>query len=177
MLSDLPRDERLKNLSMLPTNGTKFYRYCGTELYSEDFSADEKAKIMSALNSALHSFGFKAEKHWGELIEDRGSQITFSALGQGAPLDEKKKWDPDFAKRKNIKAILEKLIPEFSIELGGATSIDVTKPGIDKAYGVNKLREMLGVAIQDMLFIGDAVFSRRERLSSEASGRNVHQSA
>ena len=160
VLSNLPHDERLKNLSMLPTCGTKFYRYCGTwkELYSEDFSAEEKAKIMSALNSALHSSGFKAEKQWGDLIEDRGSQITFSALGQEAPLDEKKKWDPDFAKRKKIKAILEKLIPEFSIQLGGATSIDVTKPGIDKAYGVNKLRETLGVAIQDMLFIGDAVF-------------------
>ncbi len=93
VLSNLPHDERLKNLSMLPTCGTKFYRYCGTwkELYSEDFSAEEKAKIMSALNSALHSSGFKAEKHWGDLIEDRGSQITFLALGQEAPLDEKKK--------------------------------------------------------------------------------------
>lgn len=160
VLSNLPHDERLKNLSMLPTNGTKFYRYSGTwnELYSEDFSAEENAKIKTALNSALHAFGFKAEKHWGDLIEDRGSQITFSALGQKAPLDEKKKWDPDFAKRKKIKAILEKLIPEFSIQLGGATSIDITERGIDKAYGVKKLRETLGVAIQDMLFIGDAVF-------------------
>jgi phosphomannomutase len=113
-------------ISMLPTCGTKFYRYCGTwkELYSEDFSAEEKAKIMSALNSALHSSGFKAEKHWGDLIEDRGSQITFSALGQEAPLDEKKKWDPDFAKRKKIKAILEKLIPEFSIQVGGGCGDD-----------------------------------------------------
>ena len=98
------------------------------------------------------------DKHWGDLIEDRGSQITFSALGQDAPLEEKKKWDPDFKKRKKIKEILEPLIPEFSIQLGGSTSIDVTRPGIDKAYGVKKLHETLGIAIRDMIFVGDALF-------------------
>ncbi|MEI9899455.1 MAG: HAD hydrolase family protein [Hyphomicrobium sp.] len=75
-----------------------------------------------------------------------------------APLEEKKKWDPDFAKRKKISEILMPMIPGFSVRLGGSTSIDVTRPGIDKAYGVKKLRETLGVAIQDMLFIGDALF-------------------
>jgi HAD superfamily hydrolase (TIGR01484 family) len=102
--------------------------------------------------------GFKAERVWGEPIEDRGSQITFSALGQQAPLEEKKKWDPDFTKRKKIKADLEKFIPEFSVRLGGTTSVDVTKPGIDKAYGIKKLRDMLGITIKEMIFIGDALF-------------------
>jgi len=102
--------------------------------------------------------GFKAEKVWGEPIEDRGSQITFSALGQQAPLAEKKKWDPDFTKRKKIKGILENLIPEFSVHLGGTTSVDVTKPGVDKAYGIRKLRDVLGIKIEEMIFIGDALF-------------------
>lgn len=160
VIAILPKSANFKNLSMLPTCGTKFYCYDGAwkELYSEDFSAAEKTKIISGLNGALTEAGFKPAKQWGELIEDRGSQITFSALGQEAPLDEKKKWDPDFAKRKKIEAILEKMIPEFSIHLGGATSIDVTKPGIDKAYGVRKLRDTLGIAIADMLFVGDAIF-------------------
>jgi phosphomannomutase len=73
-------------------------------------------------------------------------------------LEEKKKWDPDFSKRKRMKAILDKLIPEFSVRLGGTTSVDVTKPGIDKAYGIGKLRDILGIAISEMLFIGDALF-------------------
>ena len=118
----------------------------------------EKETIIGALNNSVAAVGLKVEKVWGEVIEDRGSQITFSALGQQAPLDEKKKWDPDFAKRKKIKAILDKLIPEFSVRLGGATSIDVTKPGIDKAYGIRKLRDILCIAIRDMIYIGDAVF-------------------
>jgi HAD superfamily hydrolase (TIGR01484 family) len=160
VLSRLPHDDRIKDLSILPTCGTKFYRYDGAwqKLYSEDFSVDEKGTIINGLNKAVDQSGFRAANHWGELIEDRGSQITFSALGQEAPLAEKKKWDPDFKKREKIKEILKPLLPAFSIQLGGATSIDITKPGIDKAYGVKKLHEILGVAIRDMVFVGDAIF-------------------
>ncbi len=160
VLSYLPHDEHLRNLSLLPTCGTKFYRFDGAwqKLYSEDFNAREKERIISALNKALDLSGFRAEKRWGDLIEDRGSQITLSALGQEAPLDEKRKWDPDFKKREKIKGILKPLIPEFSTQSGGSTSIDVTRPGIDKAYGVKKLHETLGVAIRDMIFVGDALF-------------------
>ena len=160
LLSNLPYDEKLKNLSLLPTCGTKFYRFeSGWEkLYSEDFTAEERDKIVSSLKQAIGISEFKTGTTWGEQIEDRGSQITFSALGQRAPLDEKKMWDPDFAKRQKMKTILDNLIPEFSVRLGGTTSVDVTKPGIDKAYGIRKLRDTLGIAIDEMLFIGDALF-------------------
>jgi phosphomannomutase len=160
LLSNLPQDEHLLNLSLLPTCGTKFFQYAGgwEKIYSEDFTAEEKEKIVSSLKRALGVAGFKVEKVWGEVIEDRGSQITFSALGQQAPLEEKSKWDPDFTKRKKIKAILDIFIPEFSVRLGGTTSVDVTKPGIDKAYGIRKLRDTLGISIQEMIFIGDALF-------------------
>ena len=160
VLSNLPHDDHLKNLSLLPTCGTKFYQYAGNwkKIYSEDFNAEEKEKIIRSLRQAIGSAGFKVEKVWGETIEDRGSQITFSALGQQAPIGEKKKWDPDFSKRKKIQAILDKLIPEFSVRLGGTTSVDVTKPGIDKAYGIRKIRDILDIAISEMVFIGDALF-------------------
>ena len=172
LLSDLPHDERLVNLSILPTCGTKFYQYAGDwkKIYSEDFTADEKEKIVSSLKKAIELAGFKVEKVWGEVIEDRGSQITFSALGQQAPLEEKDKWDPDFSKRKKIKAILDTFIPEFSVRMGGSTSIDVTKPGIDKAYGIRKLRDTLGIAIQEMIFIGDALFPGGNDYPAEQAG-------
>jgi hydroxymethylpyrimidine pyrophosphatase-like HAD family hydrolase len=91
-------------------------------------------------------------------------------LGQRAPLEEKTKWDPDFAKRKKIKAVLDKLIPEFSVRLGGATSIDVTKHGIDKAYGIRKLRDTLGIAIKEMIFVGDALFPGGNDYPAEQAG-------
>ena len=160
VLSHLPHDGSLVNLSLLPTCGTKFFEYKGEwkKLYSEEFTLNEKTKIISSLKKAVGVAGFKVEKVWGEVIEDRGSQITFSALGQQAPLEEKNKWDADFGKRKRITAILDMLIPEFSVRMGGATSIDVTKPGIDKAYGIRKLRDILGIALIEMIYIGDALF-------------------
>ncbi|HVA01965.1 MAG TPA: HAD hydrolase family protein, partial [Terriglobia bacterium] len=159
-------------LSLLPTCGTKFFRYAGDweKIYSEDFTADEKEKIVGSLKKALGIAGFKAEKVWGEVIEDRGSQITFSALGQQAPLEEKNKWDADFTKRKKIKAILDTLIPEFSVRLGGSTSVDVTKPGIDKAYGLRKLRDILAISLKEMIFIGDALFVGGNDYPAEEAG-------
>jgi phosphomannomutase len=161
LVSNLPQGQQMENLLLLPTCGTKFFQFAGGEwkmLYAEDFTEGEKVKIIHSMERALEVTGFKPEQVWGEIIEDRGSQITFSALGQQAPLVEKEKWDPDFAKRTKIKAVLDTYIPEFSVRMGGTTSIDVTKPGIDKAYGIRKLRDILGIAIEEMIFIGDAIF-------------------
>lgn len=157
LLSNLPGDADLQNLSLLPTCGTKFYNFNVNwkKQYSEDFNANEKETIIAAFE-ALNELG--SRRVWGDVIEDRGSQITFSALGQHAPLEEKRKWDPDFAKRLQMKVALDKSIPAFSVRLGGTTSVDVTRKGIDKAYGIRKLRSILNVKIDDMLFAGDAIF-------------------
>jgi len=159
VLSSLPENALLNKLSILPTCGTQFYQFKGgwKKLYSEDFTAEEKRKIVSSLKDAIAKAGYEVEKTWGDIIEDRGSQITYSALGQRAPLQQKEKWDADFAKRKKIKAIVDTLIPDFSVRIGGATSIDVTKPGIDKAYGIRKLRDVLGISIKEMIYVGDAL--------------------
>jgi HAD superfamily hydrolase (TIGR01484 family) len=160
LLSNLPSDIDLSPLSLLPTCGTKFFRYqhSWSKLYSEDFSKAERTRIVAALEEALDISDFRPDQVWGDLIEDRGSQITFSALGQRAPVDIKKAWDPDFAKRGRITQVLEGLLPGLTIRMGGATSIDITKPGIDKAYGIAKLRDLLDIPIEDMVFIGDALF-------------------
>jgi phosphomannomutase len=160
LLAHLPQENEIENLSLLPTCGTKFFQYKDGwhKLYSEDLTAEQRARIISALEKAVAASGFQAPKTWGEMIEDRGSQITYSALGQQAPLEEKKTWDPDFEKRKKIKALLDTSLADFSVRLGGSTSIDVTLPGIDKAYGIRKLRDILGIAIDEMLYVGDALF-------------------
>ena len=172
VLVHLANDERLKSLSLLPTCGTQFYQYdkVWTRLYAENFTGQQKDKIISSLQKAIVQSGLQASKVWGSVIQDRGSQITFSALGQEAPLDEKSKWDPEFAKRTRMKATLDLMIPEFSVRLGGSTSIDVTRPGIDKAYGIRKLRDILGIAIEEMLFVGDALFPGGNDYPAEQAG-------
>jgi phosphomannomutase len=160
VLAHLAGGDSLKNLSLLPTCGTKFFQYGESwkQLYSEDFTPTERTTILAALTDAVDQAGNKPAKVWGEVIEDRGSQITFSALGQQAPLEEKSKWDPDFKKRRAILAILTPSLPGFSVHMGGSTSIDITKPGIDKGYGIQKLRDTLGISVAEMLFVGDALF-------------------
>jgi HAD superfamily hydrolase (TIGR01484 family) len=160
LLAHLPAGTDFRKLSLLPTCGTRFYRYTGSweKLYSEDLSTAQKQTIVDALTEAVAKAGFAAERTWGPTIEDRESQITYSALGQQAPLDAKASWDPDFAKRQAIKNIVDPLLPNFSVRLGGATSIDVTLPGIDKAYGMRKLRDTLDIPFHDMLYVGDALF-------------------
>jgi len=160
VIGQLPENTNFQNLYILPTCGTKFYEYQDSWhlKYEEGFSDPQKKLISNALVTAIQQANLIIGKTWGEQIEDRGSQITFSALGQQAPLAEKEKWDPDFEKRKKVKAILDTLIPDFSVRLGGTTSIDITKPGIDKAYGIHKLKEILQIPIKEMVFIGDALF-------------------
>ena len=160
LLSQLPEGDHWSRLSLLPVCGTKFYEYSTswTLRYADDLSDEEKAKINAALDHVIESMDLAPTKVWGDVIEDRGSQITFSALGQQAPLDAKSTFDPYFVKRTAMKERLDAEIPEFSVRMGGTTSIDITKPGVDKAYGIRKLSEILAIEVGEMIFVGDALF-------------------
>ena len=156
----LPR-ANLDKLWLMPTTGTKLYTHkdgVWSPVYAELFDDETKKKILTEFDASLEATGFVPEQTWGERIEDRGSQITFSALGQQAPIEAKEHWDPKFEKRKVIQADLKKRLPGLSINMGGATSIDITREGVDKAYGLKKLRDASGIPLDAMMFIGDAIF-------------------
>jgi HAD superfamily hydrolase (TIGR01484 family) len=151
----------LGDLTLMPTCGTKCYTFEDGrwhQRYEEALSDEEVSAITEALATAMASLGEPPHQVWGEVVENRGSQITFSALGQQAPLAAKQAWDPDFSKRQAMKLDLDRLLPGCSVRLGGTTSIDVTGEGIDKAYAITKLSELLGIDQAEMLFVGDAVF-------------------
>ena len=158
---------RLEHLHIMPTCGTRYYQYdtakqSWREVYAENFTEPEKKKIIAALNKGFDDLDYREKKTYGETVEDRGSQVTFSVLGQdivdvlgkeGVRLKEA--WDPDNKKKLELRDYIAPLIPEFEVRVGGVTSIDVTKLGIDKAYGMRKLMEMLDIGKEDILFIGD----------------------
>lgn len=159
--------ESLKRLHLMPTSGTRYYRFEDDEWqlqYAEDFTSEQKKKIIKALEEGLEESGYKAEKTYGESIEDRDSQITLSILGQEivAELGDegvkiKEAWDIDGKKKLEIRDIVAPKIPEFNVRAAGATSIDVTLPGVDKAYGMNKLMDATGFKKEDILFMGDKI--------------------
>jgi hypothetical protein len=176
VVGHLPQGADFSRLSILPTCGTKFYRFDEDgwkKLYAENFTPEEKQKIVQAIQESI--VGVKVGKTWGEQIDDRDSQITFSALGQKAPLEPKNAWDPKYIKRKKIQAHLQKLLPGFDVNIGGATSIDITRTGIDKAYDIRKLRDLLKIDVVHMLFVGDALFEGGNDFPARATGADCIQ--
>ena len=153
----LIENEKLEKFHLMPTCGTRYYKYENDwhEVYAENLSKDQKVKIEKLLREAAIELGYWVEKPYGEIIEDRESQITLSALGQQAPDDEKYKWDPDGKKRLEIIDLIGDKLGDLEARIGGTTSIDVTLPGIDKAYGMKKLMEHLNIKKEDILFFGD----------------------
>ena len=160
VVSRLLPEADLQRLYIMPTTGTKLYRFDGAwrSIYADVFDAAERRHIVQSLEKVAAEAGLDKDRAWGERIEDRGSQITYSGLGQEAPLDAKKAWDPDMAKRKQLQAGLQQLLPELSVNIGGSTSIDITRQGIDKAYGMRRLTEQAGISFANILFMGDAIF-------------------
>ena len=164
VVSQLPVFANFRNLYILPTSGAALYEWHDDDwnkIYEERFSETEADAIITALEAAIEETGVinTKEKSWGERIEYRGGQVTLSALGQQAPLALKKAWDPDHAKRHKLQAAIAERLPEFSAGIGGATSIDVSKRGVDKAYGIRKLCERLGISEADTLYVGDELES------------------
>jgi hypothetical protein len=161
----LPRTGLVKdNLILLPTSGSQCYEYdhhsgqwkITTE---EGFPADVKARVMAVVKEIVESGQYEIPpQRWGEYIEDRGTQITLSALGQEAPIAEKQKWDPDQRKRRKIKAVLNARLPEVDIGIGGTTSLDILPKGFNKAVGLKRLTERFGYRLADLAFVADEVF-------------------
>ncbi|MEQ1737797.1 MAG: HAD hydrolase family protein, partial [Rhodoglobus sp.] len=164
-------EDAMARLHLMPTCGTRYYlREDGrwAQQYAEDLTDDEKARTIAVLEQGAKELGLWAEDPWGDIIEDRGSQITLSALGQQAPVEAKTAWDPDGAKKRALGAYASERLPDLEVRGGGSTSIDVTRKGIDKAYGIAKLLETLDASVENLLFIGD-------RLDEHGNDRPVYE--
>lgn len=161
--------ELLRKLFLFPTTATAFYRFAQgwKMIYDHQLSKKEKRKIFKAFQDTFKEVGYThPSRTYGRVIEDRGTQVTFSALGQnvvsvlgqrGVVL--KKKWkDENTAMKMKIVRVLKRRLPNFKVSAAGYTSIDVTRKGIDKAYGIKQIKKNLHVTTAQMVFIGDALF-------------------
>jgi phosphomannomutase len=151
----------LKKLHIMPTCGTRYYLFEESTdkwviEYAENLSEEQKAKAVQILEQEAKKAGIWVEETYGDIIEDRGSQITYSALGQLAPPDKKYEWaEKNKDSKKVFRDNVAALLPELEVRLGGTTSVDITRPGIDKAYGMQKLIQITGFSKDEILFVGD----------------------
>lgn len=151
-------EAELSRLHLMPTCGTRYYT-CAAEdwqlVYANDLTPAQIVEGFAVVEAEARRLGLWEERTWGPILEDRGSQITFSALGQEAPLEAKKAWDPTGEKKSRLRDAVAARLPELEVRSGGSTSVDITLKGVDKAYGMRKLAEVTGIPLGDMLFVGD----------------------
>lgn len=152
-------DDALRaRLHLMPTCGTRYYRPEPgglREVYAHDLPDEQRAHVRRVLEREATRLGLVPQRTWGEVVEDRGSQVTYSALGQQAPLEHKMAWDPEGAKKEALRAAVAAALPDLEVHSGGSTSVDVTRSGIDKAFGMRELARHTGLALEQLLFIGD----------------------
>ncbi len=151
---------KLNRLHLMPTCGTRYYRFDELEnewqlQYAEDLTDEQKQQIGAVLEASAKELGYWVDQPAGDIIEDRGSQVTFSALGQLASPEAKYTWDPDHTKKAALRDHAAQSLPGLEVRAGGSTSIDVTREGIDKAYGMQKLIDAIDISKDDILFFGD----------------------
>ena len=163
------RDSRLPNLFLFPTTSNAFYHYKNgwKNVYNLDLSKREKKQIRAALKEALREAKYvPPKKVYGVTLEDRGTQMSWSPLGQeivtvlgpkGIRMKEKWKEKND-PMRFKIAKLTQKRLPHLEVHVGGITTIDITRKGIDKAYGVRQIEKHLHIPIRKMVFIGDALY-------------------
>lgn len=155
---DLNDSVRLNRLHLMPTCGTQYLRFddgAWAQRYAEVLSDDEKQRALESVERNARELGYWEADTWGPILEDRGSQVTFSALGQLAPVEAKASWDADGLKKNSLRNAVAAELTDLEVRSGGSTSIDITKRGVDKAYGMRKLVEATGIALDEMVFVGD----------------------
>lgn len=155
-------DHYLHKFHLMPSCGTRYYRYEDIkrdwqQIYAEDLSETQKKQIIEVLEAGAKELGIWEEKPYGDIIEDRGSQITYSALGQQAPAEKKYAWDPDKKKKTALRDYAAARLDDLEVRAGGTTSVDITRLGVDKAYGMRKLTEALEIGKDEILFFGDSL--------------------
>ena len=154
---DAIRNIDRKILEYSPSQGYLSYRTKLVSYYAKyniNLTADDIIITSGGSEAVLFSF-LACLKPGDEIIENRLSQVTFSALGQKAGTEEKYAWDPDCKKREAICARCRELAPEFEYEIGGTTSINAITPGMNKVFGMTHLLEELNVKKEDILYFGD----------------------
>jgi HAD superfamily hydrolase (TIGR01484 family) len=167
--------KQLTHLHLMPTSGTKYYIFDEDSRswqlqYDNSLTYDQKKRAVKVLKDGAKKLGLWESKPYGDIIEDRGSQVTYSALGQSAPADLKYKWDSDGVKKQKLRDYVAPLLSDMEARVGGTTSVDITMVGVDKAYGMKKLTEQMKIKKSDILFIGDKLQPGGNDYSVKAAG-------
>ncbi len=175
----LPIEVPLNNLYIFPTNAAACFVYRGgwKPQYDHSYSETERAEVHQAIEAAMRELSIPApETTYGDIVQDRGAQITYSAVGQQAPVAAKQAWAAAHNEdRKKLRDVIAKKLLNYSVSTGGITSIDITPKGVNKAYGVERFAELTKISLPEMLYVGDALEEGGNDSMVIGTGIHTHQ--
>jgi len=160
-LATLDHSKHVDGLFIFANSGSQAFAWHGgwNQEYNFLLTDADRSRIKAVISAAAIELPeIREAQVYGDQIADREAQIAFTVVGLDAPAEYKASWDPGAAKRRVIRDYLLNALPEYDIRTGGASTIDITKKDINKAYGVRWLAERLHCAPSDMLYVGDALY-------------------
>lgn len=141
----------------LGQNGNHAVDLDGMQLWSFPLTKAEQAEIMVHIDAVMQLLDAKPNPDWSP-VENRGAQITFSPIGNEAPLAIKQAYDPDMKKRLALLASVPFDSPNLVVKIGGSTSFDYIHKDKNKGTNVQRLIDRQGWQADDCIYYGDGLF-------------------
>lgn len=116
-----------------------------------------KAEIHQHIEQLTALLEHELNHDWNP-IEDRGSQITFSPIGNTAPVEVKQAYDPDRKKRFSLLEQVPFASDDIMVRIGGSTSLDYIHKERHKGTNVARLIDEMGWRKEDAVYFGDGLY-------------------
>lgn len=121
--------------------------------WSKKLPEVERQEALAYINKIIEKYNIYDN---GDLIQDRGCQISFSLIGHNADQEKKNRFDEDGFIRHTI--LKENKHPaSLVVTIGGTTNLDFCTKGCTKGANVLEYMNKKGWKKEECLYIGDKI--------------------
>ena len=145
------------NAFVLGQNGNHAVSPDGTLLWNVPLDPHHKDQILDHISEIMAILDHEVNHDWNP-IEDRGAQITFSPIGNTAPNEIKKSYDPNRTKREHFLKSIPFASEDLVVKIGGSTSLDYIHKDRHKGTNVQKLIDMMHWNKDECIYFGDGLY-------------------
>lgn len=142
---------------VLGQNGNHAFDIDGLELWNFPLEPHHRDQILDHISEIMAILDHEVNFDWNP-IEDRGAQITFSPIGNTAPVEVKSTYDPDRSKRNHFLKTIPFASPDLVVKIGGSASLDYIHKDRQKGANVARLIDLLGWDKEECIYYGDGLY-------------------
>lgn len=141
----------------LGQNGNHAVDMDGVEIWNIPLEDHHRTEILDHINEIIEILEHEVNHDWNP-IEDRGAQITFSPIGNTAPIEMKRVYDPDRKKRESLLEKIPFASEDLIVKIGGSTSLDYIHKDRHKGTNVQKLIDFMKWDNAECVYFGDGLY-------------------